>query len=279
MIPYVSFGILTYVLWLLPILLRKYGVYHGSNAIPDSLYYKPFIGMLYGSGEPHNGILWFLACLFVTEIIFYGTYRTGKTVRNISLILIFFAFLGYVDALYTPIRFPFSANIAFSAVVFYGIGYLLKDLLIDSDLEVGWTLVCLSIGLIIAFLNDRVDMNYRWYGNPILFYASSLLSIYAFISLFKKIPHNSLTDYVGQNSLIFFLLQNIGFSIVNVLSYLMLHSKLNSGELNLLCAIGYVFLSILVLFPVAYFINNKMPIITGKIPSRDKVKQMSAQQF
>ena len=276
MVPYVSFGLLTYCIWLIPFLLRKYGVYQGPTAIPDSLFYKPLVGMLYGNGingwMAHNGILWFLACLFITEIIFFVMNWTIKTKSMMLIALFIFAFMGYIDSIYMPIRLPFSIDVAFTAVVFYGLGYLLKDFLLSSDFGIGIAFSCLLLGLGTGFLNERVDMNYNTYGNPLLFYVSALSSIYAYICFAKRIPINRLINYVGQNSLVFFLLQNLGFLAVNILAYLILRTRPRSIGPNLVYACSYVLLSLLVLFPAVYLINKKVPIITGSVGARKQRK-------
>jgi fucose 4-O-acetylase-like acetyltransferase len=228
--------------------------------------------MLYGNGLngwlAHNGILWFLACLFVTEIIFFLLNSVIKTKRTMLLALLLFAFLGHSASVYSPTGLPFRIDVALTAVVFYGLGYQLKDYLLSSDFGNGSALICLLVGLGIGFLNGRVDMNYNCYGNPLLFYASSLSSIYAYICFAKRIPHNRLISYVGQNSLVFFLLQNVGFSVVNILAYLTLRTRPNSIEPNFVYACSYVLLSLLVLFPAVYVINSKFPIITGRAKGR-----------
>ncbi len=272
-VPYISFGLLTYFIWLFPFLLRNYGIYQGSHPIPDSLYYKPLLGMLYGIGDndwlPHNSILWFLACLFVTEMIFFIMYSTIKTKRIILLALLIFSCLGYIDSVYSRIRLPFSVDVAFTAVVFYGLGYLLKDYLLKSNFGIGSAFICLLLGLGIGFVNSRIDMNVNCYGNPLLFYASSLSSIYAYICISKRLPSNRIIGYVGQNSLVFFLLQNNGFFAVNILAYLIWQLRPNSIEPNVIFACAYVLLSLLMLCPAVYLINSKVPIITGR--SRGKL--------
>jgi len=261
-----------YCVWLFPILLRKYGIYQGSHAIPESLYYKPVLGMLYGIGDsrwlPHNSMLWFLACLFVTEVIFFVMNSIIKSKHMVLAALALFSIIGYIDSIYSPVRLPFSIDVAFTAVVFYGLGYLLKDYLLTSGFDVRIAFICLVFGLGIGFINDRVDMNYKAYGNPLLFYMSSLMSIYAYISFAKRLPNVRLISYVGQSSLVFFLLQDAGFLIVNIITYLMFRTSPNSLAPNIGYACSYVLLSILVLFPVAYIINNKLPIITGRSRGR-----------
>ena len=268
MVPYMSFGLLTYCIWVFPLLLKKYGVYHGTYPVPDSLFCRPLIGMLYGIGDsdwlPHNALLWFLACLFVTEVIFFFIYSNTKSRRTMLLVLLLFGFLGYIDSVYSPMRLPFSADVALTAVVFYGLGFLLKDFLLNSDFGVSSAFVCLLLGVGIGFLNSRVDMNYSCYGNPLLFYTSSLLSIYGWICLAKRIPGNMLIGYVGKNSLSFFLLQDTGFFLVNILAYLIFRARPHSMEPNTIYAHCYVLLALLAIFPIVFMINSQIPMMTGR---------------
>lgn len=275
MVPYIAFGLLTYCVWLFPILLRKYGIYQGSNPVPDSLYLKPLVGMFYGIGDsgwlPHNSLLWFLACLFVTEIIFFLTDSISKTKLTLGFSLLLFAVCGYIDSVYFAVRLPFSIDIAFTAIVFYGLGYLLKDHLLGSDSAIGFVIICLLTGFGLGFINDRVDMNYNVYGNPLLFYASSFFSIYGYICVAKRITRNRILSFVGANSLTFFLLQNTGFFVVNILAYMVLRLRLNALEPNIVYACSYVLLSMLVLFPAVFVIARKAHIMTRgfKSPVQD----------
>ena len=133
MVPYVSFGTLTYCIWVFSQSLKRQGVLQSSQAFSDSLY-KPLLGMLYGNGIndwlPHNTLLWFLACLFITEIIFFVVVSIAKTRSAVVIALVLFSLLGYADSVYSPVRLPFSVDVALTAVVFYGLGYLLKDYLL-----------------------------------------------------------------------------------------------------------------------------------------------------
>ena len=66
-VPYFAFAFISYAYWLA--LERHFRP--SSMNIPI---FKPILGYLYGSIGPSlepNVILWFLPCLFVTEIIFY----------------------------------------------------------------------------------------------------------------------------------------------------------------------------------------------------------------
>jgi len=266
LIPYFTFGALTYCIWLLPILLRKFEIYEGLTSIPESLFVKPLLGMFYGVGDsnwlPHNGLLWFLACLFITEIIFFFVKKiSGANLSIFLLCLLGCGVLGYIDSLYFPTRPPFGVDIALTAVVFYGFGSLLKKHLLKIDVGLAIAFLCISLGGILAFANNRVDMNFNKYGNFFLFYISSALSILGYIILFKRMPMNRFMSYVGSNSLVFYLLQNVGFFLINILLFLLLKIRIHEISPNLIYAFIYVILAILVIFPFVFLIKKKVPIM------------------
>ncbi len=265
MVPYFLFGFLTYFVWLLPILLRKYGVYHGLHDIPENLFWKPVIGMFYGIGDaewlPHNSIMWFLACTFVVEILFFLINIVCKSRYYVGFALMLFALIGYLGSVYMAVRLPFSIDVALTAVVFYGIGFLMQDYLFNSEPRIVVAILFCLFGLVLGFTNDRVDMNFNVYGNPILFYASSFLSIFGYIGLAKYVRGWRMVNYVGKNSLVFFLLQNVGFLIINVVVYLVLRIRPHSMEPNMGYACCYVLLSIIALFPIVFLIVNKIPVM------------------
>jgi fucose 4-O-acetylase-like acetyltransferase len=173
--------------------------------------------------------------------------------------------IGYFDSIYLDFRLPFSLDVAFTAVVFYGLGFILNNSIFLKSVNMYAALICLIIGMLCGYINDRVDMDTMHYGNFFLFYASSISSIYAFIQISKYIPNIKLISYVGKNSLSFFLLQNPAFLFFSMLIYSISRIRVSSCEFTLAYACGYALLSMLLLFPASYIINNKIPIITGKI--------------
>lgn len=272
MIPYMTFGILTYLIWMLQMLLKKYGVYQGSQPVPENLL-KPLVGMFYGNGFGgwlvHNTLLWFLVCLFVTELLFfYINKMSGNKSSAMLLILILFAFLGYADSIYSPIRLPFSIDVAFVAIVFYGLGYVLRNGLPASWLGLFFAIVCLAVGILTSHLNGRIDMNENHYGNGFLFYLSALSNIYFYIYLFAHVANSKYLEriaFVGKNSLVFFLMQNPSFLAVNVLAYLALRIKVSYPfEFNTLYGSVYALLALILLVPVSYFVIHCLPFMIGK---------------
>lgn len=268
MVPYVIFGLLTYCTWLLQIVLKGHGVYKSSRSIPDDIW-TPLLGMAFGRGFHGWEItffpmLWFLTCLFVVEIIFFVMITKIKTRKALLLVLLSFAVVSGVEASCLSIRFPWTIDIALSAVVFYGLGHMSKDYLTDPRFNIWLALLCLAAGIGFGYFNSRIAMGINRYGNPILFYLAALSSIYAYVYIARHMPDIKLVNYVGRNSIVFFLLENQAFYVVNGIIYVLARIAVNSLQPSFAYACGYVMLSVFLLIPASYIINSRIPSIIGR---------------
>ena len=54
-----------------------------------------------------SALLWFLACLFITEIIFFVVVSIAKTRSAVVIALVLFSLLGYADSVYSPVPIAF----------------------------------------------------------------------------------------------------------------------------------------------------------------------------
>ncbi|MBW9151337.1 acyltransferase family protein [Clostridium estertheticum] len=152
---------------------------------------KSFIGILiplrYNNGTLHNGTLWFIACLFMCEIIFFLIVKwTKNDKRKIITCLVVSAIIGGIYNTYIGKPLPWSFDVAFIAVVFYGIGYLIKGMenKVSKLVSIKYLVVFLIINVIIGhlnvrYMNARVDMSSIKYGNYFLFFGSAISGIMA----------------------------------------------------------------------------------------------------
>ena len=115
LIPYFCFSALLYLYWLL-----------GPRLVgdPENLTipaWKPLLGILYGNGfgtwMRHAVPLWFLPCLFVTEVCYFLLQRQTNPPRRLGA-LVLLGLVGWLDSLYMPIRLPWGFDVALVAVVF-----------------------------------------------------------------------------------------------------------------------------------------------------------------
>jgi len=121
-IPYFTFYLLTWLYWL---------IVERSFRPLCMIWWQPLIGMVYGAQwhdfMAHNGILWFLPCLFVTEILFFALKKLHKVWIQLSAIIVLTG-LGFLF----KTNLPWCVNIASVALQFFFVGNLLRIVLLKQ---------------------------------------------------------------------------------------------------------------------------------------------------
>lgn len=176
LIPYVFFASITIISCLLIT-----GIYQSNYFdFPYCL-----VGLVYSNRSifPINGGLWFLQCLFLVEVMFWII--ESKVSRRISFFIIVILWvLAFLQSKYA-IVLPFSLDSALSAIVFYYIGYKIRNQIkriIHKKEAHKLRLVTMSIfflilGVILAFINEPVNPRTCEYGNYFLYYVCALSTI------------------------------------------------------------------------------------------------------
>ncbi|AAM06039.1 acyltransferase family protein [Methanosarcina acetivorans] len=126
-VPYFIFVLLTCLFYFLLDTGFQPGVTNIEFFENSALY--GIYSILYALGPlvSHNPPLWFLSCLFVTELLFYGFAKKyygepGKLVLWLTAAGV----AGYLYSVYVLFRLPWNADVALAAVVFYGAGNLFR---------------------------------------------------------------------------------------------------------------------------------------------------------
>lgn len=166
----------------------------------------------------YTGVIWFLTCLFVTEFLFFVIH---KYIKNRALQVIVTLALGILgleyDSLFT-FKPPFFADVALTALVFYSMGFAVKDILKlkGSKWEFLLGFVLMVAGSVVGLYNQNalngkhVSMLYLRYGNPVLFLISTFLLLIGFLFFFCGLQDFMETqlavalEYIGRNSLVIF---------------------------------------------------------------------------
>lgn len=195
-IPYVIFFLVTFAYWVL--IERKY---RGAE-IPISY---ELIGLPYGTYEGghlfFNGVIWFLPCLYVTEIIFYFIAKLKDRIGIFAGIICSFS-IGQFFLLSGVDYLPFGLHTAFNAILFYGIGYLFKPIFIhlnnkNKKHQVLFLIGCLAIQLL--YLGKYVS-NIKVCTIPYSFLAFAGIGFYLILS--NLLNKNRVIEYFGRNSLV-----------------------------------------------------------------------------
>jgi fucose 4-O-acetylase-like acetyltransferase len=286
-VPYFCFALLIYLFYFLLDKVLPFSFFE------DSTLYDVIYTILYAPGNSDliNPPLWFLPCLFVTELLFYKFWRICyREPRKLVLWIIAAGVIGYLYPEYVSFRLPWTADVALSAVVFYGAGNLFKKftnfrvesgscivLKEDSRLremfsQVGKFLPGVFILLNLLYLGhvlefpetDGINMNVMEYESIFWFYLIAFSGIFTFGYIFKKIGSSRILEYYGRNSLIVLAFHYPIMEILLTLIFLIFGIDFDVDYNNAGIALGLTVLNFVLLVPVIYIINNYFPYIIGK---------------
>ncbi len=273
LIPYCTFGLISYVLWLGVIGRIK------GDVLPSQPIAYFLTHMAYGVGGHgwlnFNITLWFFPCLFGVELLFFGLIRlpNAKVFALAVGLLSIGGFYGFKLFDIAQGRLPWGIDLAATGVVFYSIGYGLRSYLLNPA-NTGWySPIARILGLVLyiagAMLNPESAFVVGNFGPHYLgFYLAALSGILFWAQVARSLPAHKVFDQIGQNTLVIFPFHLLLFPLfTGVLVYLFKVPKAAIAHSNLV-GIGYTIAAIIVLLPVAWGLNRYAPYLVGRGRSR-----------
>jgi fucose 4-O-acetylase-like acetyltransferase len=265
LIPYLSFMAISYIFYMIcGFLLNIYQPGLQSDLLGKGLIFN-LNNIFFIQKELINNPLWFLVCLFTTEILFYIICkRFYRNQFNIFFYVLLFSVIGYLYSIFGFVRLPWGLDIAFTAIVFYAAGFFFRSRYEEAFYKRGvyLFLILLFTNLLLCFKIPRVDMYHLVYNNYILFYISAFSGILAYLYLARKVGSFKILEYYGKNSIIILGLHNLIASILKyvlIFSQKLLHFSVDPNSIFLLKLIGVLVLII----PVISIINKHFSFILG----------------
>jgi fucose 4-O-acetylase-like acetyltransferase len=288
-VPYLFFALLTCLFYFLLDSFLQPKVTNIEFFEADVLHMIYSILFAPGTLVSYNPPLWFLPCLFVTELLFYEFAKKSLgDQKHLVLLLIAAGVAGYLYSLFVSFRLPWNADVALSAVVFYGAGNLFRkftesesepksSIVLESEFKENVTKIekkILPVLLLLSLLYIRYiiefpiiaksNMNSMEYGNFISFYIPAFLGIFTFIHLSKKVDSSNILEYYGRNSLIVLVLQFPIKDLLSTLAFLVFGIDLDADYYNTSIALGLTVLNLILMVPLISLINNYFPFLLGK---------------
>lgn len=212
-----------------------------------------------------DSVLWFIACLFITEIFMYFIIKISKgNNKMIFAILILLSILGFAYIKFIGIILPWSIEAAFISVGFLGVGYIIKEeknRWFDRINNKLFILISIVINLFATVMHymimgravDLFDLSVGVYP---LYYIAAFAGIFASIGIFSWIKGLNLLSYVGKNSLIYYALHNLCFTLFQKIGMYFVN--------DIITGTMYVVLSSVIIALISYFINRYVPWIIGR---------------
>ena len=279
--PYVLFSVLSFFFFL----LLNWRSVIGSGLLSSQLYYF-FGGLIFAvrgtAWTEHSGALWFLACLFFTEIFFYLIIHKIKG-NHFSLlkILLIISVVAYLYSKLFNYPLPWSIDASLTATVFYGLGFLIKEKNIINFIKPSFGIVAtlFLVNFWAGITNKPVDMFSGSYGNYFLFYIAAFAGTAMVITVVRLIKKCPTLSFLGQNSLAIMGLHfYIGITLADLIfKYCSLNNLffainyssriyiLRDLFLLLLVSIGYASLVILIITPLIFLLKTNWRFSTKKV--------------
>jgi acyltransferase len=275
LLPYVFFATISYLLWLL--LLR-----HFKSQFFDPL--KSLLGILYGSGSwiSYNGALWFFTCLFIAQIMFFFLVRSSQHRPHLFLLpflLFCLSVAGYLLTTYVTAsaeRLPWSIDIALTATVFYGVGYLLRSYVLTVNFaKWRWPAVLISLATHLCFarMNKTVEFYNGDYGNYFYFYMAAFSGILFWTHIAYLIKPHPLFSEIGQNTLVIFSTHLLVIPCLTGFLIHVLHIERKALDDNLSVALGYVVFSMIATLMISRWMREHTPVLLGRSARRIQVQE------
>lgn len=261
--PYLFFFLINFIYWIL---------FFGSKQ-----YFEPIWKMLYSSNTLSAPFipLWFLTCLFVLEILFFILQKKFKSFGLLIMVL-FSTILGFWLA-YKKYYLPWGIDIAMVAILFYYLGFILKNKMDQIDkIKNIWIYLFGFVMLIANYLlaqyqNIQTSIFYRFYDKPWLFLLVAICGILGYMILAKFLKKTllkniTIIDWLGRNSLIILGLHTIFYYYVSDFFRIYLHIY---PKTSVLYSFIYTIITLVMITPFIYLIN-KTPILTLKTKLRSR---------
>lgn len=199
LVPFLFFYILAYIafyvaMWLVPELIRT-----DASGIFDVFTQRQYF----------NGPIWFLICLFWTNIYFYLIHQYVNSSVGKLICVLLVSCVGLVLGK-NVIFLPCMMDVAMSALPFFYFGYLLKktNLLIPNRFDQYNLLFAILLWIIVICMERFFDIGYlsfhynRYRGIYLLDLISAVCAVLSILYLCKSIKYLPLVSFCGRYSII-----------------------------------------------------------------------------
>ena len=185
-------------------------------------YGEHFLDQLYGGSRLTGdlSVFWFIPCLFFTQIIYAFVARQNVSIRVLT-ISVFYGLAIVNQFIFPEYSLPLALNISLFAIVFFHLGYLIKDKLLDHKVyNILMLLVILSASYRLFSGEYGISLNMKEvnYGYPVL----SIFTALSFINLTFVIARKMQNSNFITNR-IFVLLGNASMTIMFVHQFIKHH--------------------------------------------------------
>lgn len=267
LIPYLFLAIISFIYWYF---IERY--LREQDIKPLNAFFNIWLAKGGDTNYVFNVALWFLPCLFVTELIFHFLIKRIKNTRVLFLIIFLFSIIGYGYARFEFIRLPFGIDIAFIAIGFYFLGYLwryngekfFKQSNLNTIKKIIISCLCFIIVTIISLLGNSMDMNNLKYPIYPLIYLTPIIATFMIYLISNMLNKDRILSYIGANTLIIMGIHEPIKRIVIEIIHRVTNISNDILRTQIFGILSITIILILTCVPCIYVINNYLPFLIGR---------------
>lgn len=258
LIPYFIFSLLNFILI---VLRRQYG------NTPDLSYtlQEKFIAILTWNQ------FWFLGVLYVVVLLFYFIAPKLNSTRKLLIFAAIASLIHYIMKAHFDPWLHENLPKVFSAIVFYGVGFYLRDWLKDQHAtnkvfgNIGIMLIILVINMTAFYLayDPNRFININFYHNYLYFYAMGFSGILLACFLARHIREHAIFNFIGANTILIYLMEGYPPAITKrLMNYLFEVDNFTDTPVSY--ALLYSAITLIILTPFIIIINRYLPFMAGR---------------
>ena len=200
LIPYMSFFVLFYILWLL---VGRTVVGGDELSIPV---WKPLMEFLLGSPSVIVAPYWFICCLYVTQLVYYILAKNISRKYLIAICLL----MPYLNCLWNLTSLPWQVSSMVKYLSFYAFANIFKDQISNLG-KTDWFNCVLFFFIALLCVYGRSISDNEWLRST-LYTLGGLLMLPLYVWFCKLLPEVSslmvFSRFIGQNSIVILAIQN-----------------------------------------------------------------------
>lgn len=174
--------------------------------------------------------IWFLACLFFSEILVYFILKiTNNNLLALTIISVTIIVASFIYYTYIKKPLPWNVDLCLVSIPLMLIGAIVKkENIIEKIIKynkiflVFISFVFMLFAVLINYINVNVfnlllgiDLFSNSFGNYFMFSISAILSIFSLLFLSIAFEKNKIFEYIGKNSLVIFALHSMPIAVLD----------------------------------------------------------------
>ena len=222
----------------------------------------------------YESCLWFLVCLFLTQCLLYWIIKMlkDKTIP-ILITIICCALAGCIYMYFKLPKLPWEIDCSFVAMLFVGLGYILKkEKGALKKINKLWLIpILIVVNILTMYLNyrymgnEKVDLAYSEIGMPLWYLLESISGVWVLLIIFSRLKNIRPLSYIGKNSLVYYVMLDIMVFIPEFIIFKIIHLDVTTiGDWSVVVNIIYAAIVCISIVPIVELVNRKLPFLKGQ---------------